>query len=167
MRKKRIIVPLVALAVLFLAGGCAPPFSQASLDQVDRTITFNELRGDPDRYKGKWVMIAGMIVGARNLKEGTFLEVLQKPMDRRGEPLDTDETGGRFIISSAAFLDPAVYRQGRLITVIGEVAGQKVKQLGELEYRYPVVAAKELHLWEPNAGPRFSVGVGIGVFHGR
>ncbi len=160
------MVPLVALAVL-LAGGCAPPFSQAALDQVDRSITFTELRSDPDRYKGKWVMLAGVIVGARNTQEGTFIEVLQRPTDRRGRPLDTDVTEGRFIISSAKFLDAAVYQGGRLITVIGEVAGLKVQPLGEIEYRYPAVALKELHLWEPGAGPRFSFGVGVGVFHGR
>jgi len=155
------------LSALLLVGGCAPPFSRAALDQVDRSITFTELRSDPDRYKGKWVMLAGVIVGTKNTQEGTFIEVLQRPTERRGRPLDTDVTEGRFIISSAKFLDAAVYHGGRLITVIGEVAGLKVQPLGEIEYRYPVVALKELHLWEPGAGPRFSFGVGVGVFHGR
>jgi outer membrane lipoprotein len=158
---------LAAVAALLLAGGCAPPFSQAARDQVDRTITFNELRSEPDRYKGKWVMLAGVIIGARNTQEGTFIEVLQRPMDRSGEPLDTDATEGRFIISSVKFLDAAVYHGGRLITVIGEVAGVKVKPLGEIEYRYPVVEARELHLWDPGSGPHFMFGVGVGIFHGR
>ena len=161
------MVPVVALAALLWAGGCAPPFSQGMLDQVDRTITFTELRSDPDRYKGKWVMLAGAIVGTKNTQEGTFIEVLQRPMDHSGQPLDTDATEGRFIISSAKFLDAAVYHAGRLISVIGEVAGLKVQPLGEIEYRYPVVTLKELHLWEPGAGPWFSFGVGVSVFHGR
>jgi outer membrane lipoprotein len=156
---------LVALTLLFCAGGCAPPFSQATLDQVDYSITFTELRSDPYRYKGKWVMIAGVIVSARNTQEGTFIEVLQRPTGRRGQPLDTDATEGRFIISSAKFLDDAVYHGGRLITVIGEVAGLRVQQLGETEYRYPVVEARELQLWEPSSGPYFIFGVS--VFHGR
>ncbi len=157
---------VLTLSILFLVGGCAPPFSQAALDRVDRTITFSELRGDPDRYQGKWIMLAGVIVGIRNAKEGTSIEVLQRPMGRRGQPLDTDATEGRFIISSTQFLDGAVYHAGRLITVIGEVAGATVQPLGEIEYRYPIVAAKELQLWEPNAGPRFSFGVGVGIYHG-
>ena len=165
MRKKWTMILFAALAVVLWAGGCAPPFSQAGLDQVDRSITFTELRSDPDRYKGKWVMLAGVIVSARNTQEGTFIEVLQRPTDRRGQPLDTDATEGRFIISSAKFLDAAVYHGGRLITVIGEVAGLRVQQLGETEYRYPVVEARELQLWEPSSGPHFIFGVG--VFHGR
>jgi outer membrane lipoprotein len=165
-RKKYKMVPFAAIAALLWLGACAPPFSRSALDQVDRAITFNELRSDPDRYKGKWVMLAGVIVGTKNTQEGTFIEVLQRPMGRRGQPLDTDATEGRFIISTAQFLDAAVYDTGRLITVIGEVAGLNVKPLGEIEYRYPVVGAKELRLWEPNAGPRFSFGVGVGIFHG-
>ena len=85
---------LVALSMLFCAGGCAPPFSQATLDQVDRSITLTELRSDPYRYKGKWVMLAGVIVSARNAQGGTFIEVLQRPTGRRGQPLDTDATEG-------------------------------------------------------------------------
>jgi outer membrane lipoprotein len=166
-RKKCTMVPLVALAALLWAGGCAPPFSQAALDQVDRSVTFTELRSDPDRYKGKWVMLAGVIVATRNTQEGTFIEVLQRPTGRGGRPLDTDATEGRFIISSAKFLDAAVYHGGRQITAIGKVVGLKVQQLSEIEYRYPVVEAGELQLWEPGPGPRFSVGVGVGVFHGR
>ena len=165
-KNKRAIAGSVALAVALLFGGCAPPFSQAALDRVDRTVTFSELRSDPDRYKGKWIMLAGVIAGTKNAKEGTFIEVLQKPMGRRGQPLDTDATEGRFIISTPQFLDAAVYHPGRLITVVGEVAGLKVQPLGEIEYRYPVVTVKELRLWEPNAGPRFSFGVGVGIYHG-
>jgi outer membrane lipoprotein len=164
-RQKSAMSLLLAFGALLLVGGCAPPFSRASLDQVDRTVTFNELRSDPERYNGKWVMLAGEIVGTRNTKEGTFIEVLQRPMGRRGQPLDTDDTEGRFIMSTAKFLDAAVYHRGRLITVIGEVAGLKVQPLGDIEYRYPVVSARELSLWEPNSGPHFTIGVG--AFFGR
>ena len=165
--QERLFATGLILPVLLLVGGCAPRFSQAALDHVDHTITFKELRSDPDRYKGKWVMLAGVIVNTKNTKEGSFIEVLQRPMDHSGQPLDTDDTEGRFIISSVQFLDAAVYHGGRLISVIGEVMGLKVQPLGEIEYRYPVVEARELQLWEPSAGSRFSFGVGVGVFHGR
>ncbi len=164
---RAVIAAGLLLGAAMTAGGCAPPFSQASLDRVDRTVTFGELLKEPEQYRGTWVMLGGVIVGTRNATEGTFIEVLQKPIDRRGQPLDTDQSGGRFIISAAGFLDAAVYHGGRLITVIGEAAGAKTQPLGEIQYRYPVVSAGELHLWDPDAGPHFVFGVGVGIFHGR
>ena len=52
------------------------------------------------------------------------------------------------------FLDPAIYRSGRDITVAGEVQGSEVRRLGEIAYRYPVIAALELHLWKEPLSPQ-------------
>ena len=84
----QLLVSLTGLA------GCAPPFAKETLERVDRSITFQELKRDPDAYKGIWVMLAGVIIETRNMKEGASIEVLQKPMDRRGQPYETDETEG-------------------------------------------------------------------------
>ena len=50
------------------------------------------------------------------------------------------------------------------MTVIGEVAGQQTHPLGQIEYRYPLLKAKAVHLWPLDGGPYFSIGVGI--YHG-
>ncbi len=155
------------LAAIVLIAGCARPFPSRITDQVDRKISFADLRNDPGSYKGKWVMLAGVIVGSITEKDGsTYLEVVQKPADSEGRPLRTDETGGRFIAVSKQFLDPAVYRGGRVITVVGEVVGDSVRPLVGMAYRYPLLAVEALHLWEPSYGPRYQIGVGVGVFHG-
>lgn len=155
MNKTVLIVLLLALA------GCAPPFSKQLLEQVDRTLSFSELRKNPEQYRGKVIMLAGTIINARNTREGTVFEILQKSMDNQGRPHTDDATEGRFLVISEQFIDTAVYHRGRDITVIGEVRGQKMQQLGEIEYQYPLVAPKELHLWEPSEGPKFYFGVGI------
>ncbi|HET6365283.1 MAG TPA: Slp family lipoprotein [Nitrospirota bacterium] len=162
------LVPLFAAAIMLLAG-CARPFPSEITDRVDRKISFSALQKDPGRFKGKWVMFAGVIVSSMIEKDGsTYIEVVQKPADSFGEPLRTDESGGRFIAVSKQFLDPAVY-QGRVITVVGEVVGDSVRPLGEMAYRYPLISVEALHLWEPSYGPSssFSFGVGVGVFHGH
>lgn len=166
MKLKRMINVLVVLASIMAIAACGPTFSREALDQVDRSITFRELQNNPDLYQGKSVMLAGVVVDTRNTADGSFVEVLQKPMDRRGRPRETDETEGRFLITSPQFLDAAVYQTGRRISVIGPVSGRKISPLGEMQYRYPVVSAKELQLWEPRTSPQFSFGVGVGVFHG-
>jgi len=106
-------------------------------------------------------MVGGTIVETKNQKEGTRIEVLQKPLDSQGRPLMTDETGGRFIVHVAQFLDAAIYHRGRSVTVIAEVAGVEVHPLGEIEYGYPALSARDVHLWSPYQGPRFSFGIGV------
>ncbi len=159
------IVPLL-VAALLLCAGCARPFPSRITDQVDKRVSFADLQKNPGSYKGNWVMFAGVIVASVTEKDGsTSLEVVQKPADSQGRPLRTDESGGRFIAVSKQFLDPAVYRGGRVITVVGEVIGDSVRPLGEMSYRYPLLAVEALHLWEPSYGPRIGIGVGVGVFH--
>ena len=152
-----------ALLTLLLTSACAPPFPEQMLARVDRNLSFKELQKNPDTYKGTWVMFGGMIVATKNTKEDTVIELLQKPLDGSGRPLQTDSTEGRLLITAEGFLDAAVYHAGRELSVIGDVAGQKVQPLGEIEYRYPSVSAKSLHLWEPSAGPRVTFGIGVGV----
>jgi len=161
MRGKLFFFFALLLPALFSFVGCARPFPQELMDKVDKTVSFTELRKDPERYKGAWVMFAGIIVSSRNLQDGTYIEVLQKPMDSDGSPLQTDATGGRFLVRSDTYLDTAVYHRGRLITVIGLVAGKKEQQLDEIQYQYPLLVLKDQHLWEPSSGPRFFFGLGI------
>ena len=154
-------ITLAATVAASIVVGCAPPFPKDLLDKTDRNVSFVALQKEPERFSGKLLMLGGTIVDTKNLKEGTQIEVLQKPLDGEGQPAVTDETGGRFLVVTSQFLDGAIYHRGRSVTIIGEVAGSKLQPLGELEYRYPVLTAKGLHLWAPYSGPRFSVGVGV------
>jgi outer membrane lipoprotein len=154
---------ITLLAIAFGMAGCSPPFPQEVLKKIDRNISFRDLKQEPERYKGTWAMIGGVIVDVKSAKEGSYLEVLQKALDSRGRPLQTDVTEGRFLVFSEQFLDPALYQRGRAISVVAEVAGTRVLPLGDIEYRYPLLTSKAIHLWEPYTGPTFHFG--IGVFH--
>jgi outer membrane lipoprotein len=163
-KKAQKLFPVLGLLVAgSWAVGCAPTFPRQITDRVDRHITFKELQADPDKSKGAWLMLGGIIVSSRNAKEGTYLEILQKPLDSDGRPLDTDATEGRFLVQAEEFLDAAVYSSGRMITVVGEVTGRMTMPIDETTYQYPLLAAKALHLWRPSYGPQFFFGVS--VFH--
>ncbi len=166
MRCRARLTMLFVVAILLSAGGCARPFPSHITERIDTSITYANLNKSPERYKGKWVMFGGIIVDSQTEKDGsTYLEIIQKPVDREGRPYNTDESGGRFMAVSNQFLDPAIYQRGRIITVVGEVAGQSVKPLDNIVYRYPLLTVEALHLWEPTYGPNYSVGIGVGVFH--
>jgi outer membrane lipoprotein len=159
------------LATLLLTTACSRPVSQQSLNLVDPGITFEALRQNPDRHVGRYLLLGGAIASVRvNGSGSTELEVVQLPTDRLGRITSTDRSVGRFIALDNAFRDPAIYRPGRLVTLVGQVAGEKTGRLDEVDYLYPVLTVKELHLWDPGEYPgaspvHFGIGFGVGVIH--
>jgi outer membrane lipoprotein len=136
------------IPVLFpLLSGCAP-ISKELRTKTDQTLTFQQIFDNPEAYQGKMVIWGGEIIRTLNQKDKTTLiEVLQRPLGWREEPKRTDASGGRFLILAEGFLDPHLYRRGRAITVAGEILGEKMRFLGEIEYRYPLLLSKQIHLW--------------------
>ena len=139
--------PIFVAYCLFSIAGCAPVISKQLRKQVAKELTLSEVLKDPETYKGKTVLWSGVIISSVNLKEGTMIEVLQKPADTRGKPKDVDDSEGRFLALYPGYLDVAIYNGGRKVTVAGEVQGKKIQRLGEIEYTYPLISAKEIHLW--------------------
>ncbi len=150
--------------LLFLLGlcGCLAVFPKETLN--DRSVAFSlrEVRLDPERYEGKKVLLGGMILKTRHLREETVIEVLQKPLDWRNAPKDVDKSEGRFLVVSDRFLDGAIYRSGRMITVMGEVLGVRSQVLGEIDYLYTVISIDKLVLWDKaGTGPIIRIGIGV------
>ncbi len=152
---------LIFLMILSFLSGCAHVISPEVRKQADRELTPDILFINPEAYIDQTVIIGGVIVSSRNTDEGTYLEVLQKPLDYRGRPKYTDISHGRFIVFYDGFLDSAVYSMGKEITVAGEVLGKTVRPLGEMLYPYPLIRGREIHLFEPRSPLPviFSIGV--------
>ena len=134
--------------VLSLLSGCVHAVSRNVLQEVDREITFSALLNDPIAYKGRVVLLGGVIVSTINKQEGTLLEVYETRLDREGRPTDIDRSEGRFLALYEGFLDSEIYAAGRQVTIAGTVQGEKIQPLGEVEYRYPYLLVKEIHLWK-------------------
>jgi outer membrane lipoprotein len=158
---KRFLLLLMIVSLL----GCAHVISKELRDKAYGEPPLSALFKDPDEFKGRIVIVGGVIVSTTNTGEGTYIEVLQKPLDYRGKPEDTDTSYGRFIIFSEGYLDTAIYSQGRELTVAGVVMGKKLLSLGEIQYPYPLIKSKELHLFEPRYDIPIQFGIGIGIWH--
>lgn len=89
----------------------------------------------------------GRIIEVLPAPDRTCLEVLGQPLDTRARPRAGDEEIGRFRACKPGFLDPAVFMQGRQVTVTGRIDGTETRQLGEYSYQMPRVAIDELMLW--------------------
>jgi outer membrane lipoprotein len=136
---------ILAIAMLLLCTGCTHYISEQSRALADRSITFGMLRADPDAYRGKFVMLGGTVAAVTRTREGTQLEVVQYNVDSRELPDVVTPSGGRFLATTSEVLDPATYKPGALVTMMGEVAGKKVP-LQEVLYTYPVIAIKEIRV---------------------
>jgi len=144
------------LLSLFLSG-CAHVISEDILKGVDKEISFEELLEDPDKYQGKIVLLGGVIVKTENKQHGTILEIYQTELDSYGRPINTDVSQGRFLALYEEFLDSEIYRKGRRVTVAGVVRGVEVMKLGDIDYHYPYLLVKEIHLWKE--GRRHEIGL--------
>jgi len=133
--------------ILFLISNCAYPISRQLREEANKNLTFPTVLEDPTKYVGSIVIWGGKIIQTVNLKDGTEIMVLQIPLGARERPSDEEYSQGRFIAKSSQYLDPEIYKKGRRITVAGKIIGKERKPLGEIEYIYPLIEIKELHLW--------------------
>jgi outer membrane lipoprotein len=157
----RLVMAIVLSAMVF---GCAHAISKETRSAVGEGVEPQALFKDPDAYKGRTVMLGGVIVNSVNAPEGTYMEVVQLPLDYRGRPRPYEDSSGRFLVLHGDYLETAIYSRGRLVTVAGVVRGRSVRPLGETEYAYPLVESREIRLFRSRTWPRLYFGVG--VFHG-
>ncbi len=142
---------------------CAHALISKDLRQRASSAPFGRVVSDPGMYTGETFIWGGTIVKTTTVKEGSRIEVLQNPLDKKDMVKSTDETQGRFIVATSKFLDPAVYAGGRLITVAGRLEGVEKGKIDELEYSYPVLEALELRLYSRERRAYFMPSIFIGV----
>jgi outer membrane lipoprotein len=149
---KRLYVGIALIALLLLAGCAAmrgPDLVPGELKgELDRDLSLSEVRQAPEDYAGRVVLWGGTVIQTMNRENATLIEIVQLPLDRSERPRDVDSTQGRFLIRSSEYLDPYIFRRGREVTVVGELAGTETMTLGDVEYTYPVVRAANIRLWE-------------------
>ena len=150
------------LGMMFFIAGCAAVISKELRESLDPELTFKTVFADPNSYTGKMVLWGGEIIQTRNMQDGSWIELLQRPLGRNDRPNRTAASEGRFLVHHQGFLDPAIYGPGRELTVAGEVTGRRSRSLDQIEYSYPVLSDKELVLWSPRREPGLRFGIGIG-----
>jgi outer membrane lipoprotein len=150
----RCLIVTLFLATSLLIGGCMNYYViPESMDhQVDRTVSFTDLKQDPEIHKGKILALGGVVLRARNLKDGTQIEVLQLPLDRSDQPdYPLEASQGRFLVLDPEHHDPAVLKDRR-ITLVGEVIGKKIETIDEFEYPFPYLSARFIYIWPQRRG---------------
>ncbi|MBW1779127.1 MAG: Slp/YeaY family lipoprotein [Deltaproteobacteria bacterium] len=143
----RIGTLMVMASALLWSGGCSV-ISKEVLKEVNRDITFAELTKDPLLYLGQTVLLGGVVVKVTYGQDGTLLEMYQAELDWEERPIHLDVSKGRFLALYDGFLDSEIYAKGRRITVAGIVDGVKIMKLGGIDYHYPYLLVRDIHLWK-------------------
>jgi outer membrane lipoprotein len=137
--------------------------------QVDSSLTFEQLKESAHSYVGKVVILGGEVLNAKRLPEGTSIEILQLPLDGLEPVTNMQQSQGRFLALQKEFLDPATLVERPRVTIVGEVSGVRTQRLDDIDYTYPVLAVKDMKVWQnpigygPRPGPRFGVSIGGGT----
>jgi len=105
------------------------------------------VRDNVAAYQGKQVAWGGMILDTQIRENHTHIAILAKPLDSAGAPQEVDQGLGRFIASFSGFRDPAIFAPGRMLTVVGTVAGSEIRKVGEFDYEYVILQAETGRLW--------------------
>ncbi len=166
------LVFVLAGLLLFVAS-CGPKVIPKELEgQVDRNVSFLQLKESPPAYKSRLVVLGGEVLSAKRGTDSTRIEVLQIPLNSSYEPVQDRTTSlGRFLALQEQFLDPATVPVGSLVTVVGEVIGATTMPIDDIQYTYPTLKIRHLHVWENLPSRSYgrtpmSIGIGGGVGSG-
>jgi len=132
--------------MVFLSG-CVHVISKDLRIKSDPSLTLSQVRQNPDTFKGKLVVWGGEIIETVAQKDATTqIEVYQRPLGWRGEPRETYPSEGRFLVLYDKYLDPYLFRNGKKITVAGEIIGEKIKPLGGSRFSNNKISRKQIYL---------------------
>jgi len=114
---------------------------------TEENITVDAARSDSKRFTGHKVRWGGTIASIQNKAQETWIEIVDRPLGSYGRPQINDQSAGRFLARVDGFLDSAIYKVDRPITVFGTIEESVPGNIGEYSYNYPTVRATSHYLW--------------------
>jgi len=145
------LLPALVLATM-VTTGCATVASNQSSSTSQQAANpdgpnVSTVLESPESHQKSSVRWGGTVVAVENRENATWIEVVERPLNREGRPVDSRLSNGRFLAIVPEFLDPADYRSGRAITVSGSIDGSDTRKIGDAAYDYPKVVVADHQLW--------------------
>jgi len=119
---------------------------------AEEDIPFTFTQNNINRDIGAVFIWGGVIANSVFSDSGSYLEIVQTPLNKYGKIVNPRVSEGRFILYSPARLDSHIYRKGRLLSVIGIIVKGVESTMGEEPYTYPVMEAIEIRPWDMMEG---------------
>lgn len=145
--KKLVSIIIVSL----MLSSCYPVLRRDLLSSATPHVPFQDIANSPDLYKGKLFILGGLIVKTSNTEKGSLIEAVHIQATASGYLMTPDRTHARYLAfypRENGILDPAVYRQGREITIAGQFIETRKGKIDQMDYVFPVFEIKDIYLWE-------------------
>lgn len=139
---------LWSIILIMGISACASQIPLVIRTQPATQVALNDAQVSHDTALSLKVRWGGTIARVINESDFTYFEIVERKLSKSGRPLNTDASGGRFLAKIKGFLDPAIYAEGRLITVVGNIIGQETRPIGQFSYPFVVLEAENFYLWE-------------------
>ncbi|RUO26176.1 starvation-inducible protein [Aliidiomarina minuta] len=153
---------LILVLGITLLAGCAARYPEPIRTDSSELIEFRQAQLNPEQHTGKTARWGGVIASVENSEEQTRIEVVNFRLNNFGRPQVDDQSDGRFVVYKDGFVDPEVYKRGRQVTALGDFSGIEEGAIGDFVYKFPVIQASGVELWQPRRDNRGAVGVGFG-----
>jgi outer membrane lipoprotein len=148
------------LLFILLLNACStlPP---AISDPPLYDLSYLEATQNINKYKNAPVRWGGVIVDVANEQSRSLVQILSYPLNSQGRPTTDQPHQGRFVITTPAFLDPAVYKKDTSITVAGTLMGDIERTVDKKSLSLPLLTITDMHLW-----PDYATNYHNGGFYG-
>ncbi|MBK9493440.1 MAG: Slp family lipoprotein [Aquimonas sp.] len=134
---------IAVLCTAFVAGcASAPKALQGQFADLSADLARQQ---DALHREVRW---GGEIIAVEADEQQTCFVVLSRSLLPTARPVTKrEESLGRFIACRQGFYDPALFSEGRDVTIAGQIDGYESRLISNFDYRYPRVAAEVIHLW--------------------
>ena len=136
---------LLCLLIWPVRALCGSPVPVELYAEVDHALRPAVVLADPAAYRGRTMLLGGIVTRTVSEAGRVTVELDGCRLDDSDRPLAVDPALGRIVVSGSD-LDGARLQPGRLVTLVGEVAGRSEGDGGML----PRLEVRFIHPW-PNA----------------
>lgn len=138
---------LICIGLLVAVAGCSTVPKNLRVEDETTLVSFDDASKQSSLYVGQNARWGGVIVAVKNLQQQTMLELVHYDAYSSSKPKVTDESKGRFRVYVNQFLEPGIFKTGRMVTALGTLAQPEQGKVGEYEINYPVLDKAEVYLW--------------------
>lgn len=138
---------IIVLTSILLLGACSSIPDTLQTPENTRLVNYQDVvtQNVSENAQARW---GGVIANVKNNADGSVIEIVHYPLRASGRPNLRAESIGRFKAFVDGFIDPLVFKQERVVSVLGTVGEPVSDIIQEQPYVYPSIQVSGYHLWE-------------------